>query len=181
MEHPSHSDISARSVDASERKRGGAGDWDLQAEHWDTGSHHVQVIKPTLVAMRKVHRLLLAVTCAQFLRWHGPSFGFLELSVNSRRQLLLWSGVATVSTSAAAVDSPGPTFRTLRPPPEIPVATAVILLRTTQEAALDWGGPFAKPGLYQTNFNKKRSEGEGAGVGDVNRSTLCCTSKRVVG
>ena len=63
------------------------------------------------------------------------------------------------ASSTAAIESTGPTFRTLRTAPEIPVATAVILLRTTQEAALDWGGPFSKPGLYQTNFNKKRSEG----------------------
>ena len=29
----------------------------------------------------------------------------------------------------------------------------------TCQAALDWGGPFSKPGSYQTSFNKKRSEG----------------------
>jgi len=70
-----------------------------------------------------------------------------------------WSWlVAGAATAAPAAPEVGPTFRTLRKPPEVPVATAVILLRTTQEAALDWGGPFAKPGLYQTSFNKKRSD-----------------------
>ena len=28
-----------------------------------------------------------------------------------------------------------------------------------QEAALDWGGPFSKASVWQTNFNKRRSEG----------------------
>ena len=68
------------------------------------------------------------------------------------------AGLPAPSMAAPAPPESGPTFRTLRKAPEIPVATAVILLRTTQEAALDWGGPFGKPGLYQTNFNKKRSE-----------------------
>ena len=77
----------------------------------------------------------------------------------SRRMLgvsaWLYSGPAVAAPTAPDV---GPTFRSLKKAPELPVATAVILLRTTQEAALDWGGPFGKPGLYQTNFNKKRSE-----------------------
>ncbi|CAK9072641.1 Serine/threonine-protein kinase Chk2 [Durusdinium trenchii] len=74
---------------------------------------------------------------------------------------LFHTGALVLSGETAAAETPvaGPTYRTLRAPPEIPVATAVILLRTTQEAALDWGGPFSKPGLYQTSFNKKRSEG----------------------
>ena len=113
----------------------------------------------------QVRRILLAATCIQILRsLFSAPVDFLEIklpSTGSRRHL--WNcGIATVagSSSVGAVDS-GPTFRTLRKPPEIPVATAVILLRTTQEAALDWGGPFSKPGLYQTNFNKKRTEGLG--------------------
>lgn len=113
----------------------------------------------------QVRRILLAAICIQILRslFCAP-VDFLEVklpSTRGSRRHLLWSlcGIATVSSSAGAVDSTGPTFRTLRKAPEIPVATAVILLRTTQEAALDWGGPFSKPGLYQTNFNKKRTEG----------------------
>lgn len=111
----------------------------------------------------QVRRILLAAACIQILRslFCAP-VDFLEIKLpstrGSRRHLWSLCGIATVSSSAGAVDS-GPTFRTLRKPPEIPVATAVILLRTTQEAALHWGGPFSKPGLYQTNFNKKRTEG----------------------
>ena len=52
----------------------------------------------------------------------------------------LWAVALPLGARAA-------TYRTLRPAPEVPVATAVILLRTTQEAAMDWGGPFSKPGL----------------------------------
>ena len=77
----------------------------------------------------------------------------------SRRILSLSPFYGLPAIAAPTVPEAGPTFRTLKKPPAIPVATAVILLRTTQEAALDWGGPFEKPGLYQTNFNKKRSEG----------------------
>eukprot|EP00438_Fugacium_kawagutii_P010207 Skav234239 [mRNA] locus=scaffold1464:474599:475763:- [translate_table: standard] len=111
--------------------------------------------------------VLLVVTwgiSTQILPAFAPWGVLFPADLPASRRHLVWSlsGIATaVSTSAEAVDSSGPTFRTLRAPPEIPVATAVILLRTTQEAALDWGGPFAKPGLYQTNFNKKRSEGAG--------------------
>ena len=78
----------------------------------------------------------------------------------SRRTLSVTACLSGLPALAApTAPDTGPTFRTLKKVPELPVATAVILLRTTQEAALDWGGPFAKPGLYQTNFNKKRSEG----------------------
>lgn len=49
---------------------------------------------------------------------------------------LFHTGALVLSGETAAAETPvaGPTYRTLRAPPEIPVATAVILLRTTQEA-----------------------------------------------
>ncbi|CAJ1373504.1 unnamed protein product [Effrenium voratum] len=77
-----------------------------------------------------------------------------------RRHLWIWAlGAQEAWAEVPAAPASGPTFRTLRAVPEIPVATAVILLRTTQEAALDWGGPFSKASVWQTNFNKRRSEG----------------------
>ena len=112
----------------------------------------------------KVHQIVFAVTCVQVLRILVPPSTFVEARTREdltlRRHFFSNLGAQVLgASSTAAIESTGPTFRTQRTVPEIPVATAVILLRTTQEAALDWGGPFSKPGLYQTNFNKKRSEG----------------------
>jgi len=112
----------------------------------------------------KVHQIVFAVTCVQVLRILLPPSTFVEARTREdltlRRHFFSNLGAQVLgASSTAAIESTGPTFRTQRTVPEIPVATAVILLRTTQEAALDWGGPFSKPGLYQTNFNKKRSEG----------------------
>jgi len=73
---------------------------------------------------------------------------------------LLGAGVAIGKPAGADAVSANeiPTFRTLRPPPEVPVETAVILLKTTQEAVMDWGGAFSKPGKYQVSFNQRRNE-----------------------
>mmetsp|Transcript_99617 Transcript_99617/g.277359 ORF Transcript_99617/g.277359 Transcript_99617/m.277359 type:complete len:386 (+) Transcript_99617:3-1160(+) len=70
-------------------------------------------------------------------------------------------GAIVGTRPVGALEAPpdvGATFRTLRAPPEIPVATAVILLRTTLEAIKDWGGALSNPGKYQVSFNKRRAE-----------------------
>ncbi|CAK9071218.1 unnamed protein product [Durusdinium trenchii] len=124
----------------------------------------MDVLSRHMVRFRRALRVGLLLILS-----HGARFDWTFLGpfgdLRNRRHLLssglFHTGALVLSGETAAAETPvaGPTYRTLRAPPEIPVATAVILLRTTQEAALDWGGPFSKPGLYQTSFNKKRSEG----------------------
>ena len=137
---------------------------DLSAWHRCFPSLSAVMLKTLNMKRYKVHQIVFAVTCVQVLRILLPPSTFVEARTREdltlRRHFFSNLGAQVLgASSTAAIESTGPTFRTQRTVPEIPVATAVILLRTTQEAALDWGGPFSKPGLYQTNFNKKRSEG----------------------
>lgn len=96
-------------------------------------------------------------------RCSGMCWSFVQFNKDIRTNRRYAIGVplavvveAIIAPSAvnALVDS-APTFRTLQQVPEIPVETAVILLRTTAEAIVDFGC-FKDNADWQAKFSKER-------------------------
>eukprot|EP00931_Biecheleriopsis_adriatica_P115167 TRINITY_DN90994_c0_g1_i1.p1 TRINITY_DN90994_c0_g1~~TRINITY_DN90994_c0_g1_i1.p1 ORF type:complete len:351 (-),score=41.32 TRINITY_DN90994_c0_g1_i1:111-1163(-) len=110
-------------------------------------------------AHRRTHRRLPVLTIGAMAL--ALSQGAVMVCPQVRRRFVHMGLICMMNPSNAHAETMPEYYeqRTRNPPPRIPVATAVILLRTTQEVAVTWGAPWDKPGSFQTRFNNMRSNG----------------------